>query len=136
MPKSGGTVRGERIERAIRWHERLKKQGDVTPRRQGGAKANVKTISPLANMIWRFREVLKKAEAIDVLFCCFDEALRASGYLAMGGQIVDATIVVAPKQRSAEDEKKAIKKGCISLNAASYRASIARNPRAGHCRNA
>jgi IS5 family transposase len=68
---------------------------------------------PDGNTIWTFREALKKAKAIDALFCRFDEALRASGYLAMGGQIIDATIVAAPKQRTTEEEKKAIKAGRI-----------------------
>ena len=68
---------------------------------------------PDANTIWTFREALKKAKVIDALFLRFDEALRASGYLAMGGQIVDATIVAAPKQRNTADEKKAIKEGRI-----------------------
>jgi hypothetical protein len=31
----------------------------------------------------------------------------------MGGQIVDASLIAAPKQRNTEDEKKAIKQGCI-----------------------
>src|SRR5436189_104180 len=68
---------------------------------------------PDANTIWTFREALKKVKVIDALFLRFDEALRASGYLAMGGQIVDATIVAAPKQRNTADEKKAIKEGRI-----------------------
>ena len=54
---------------------------------------------PDANTIWTFREALKKAGAIDVLFKRFDDALRQEGVLAMSGQIVDATIVAAPKQR-------------------------------------
>ena len=44
---------------------------------------------PDANTIWSFREALKKAGAIDVLFKRFDEALRREGFLAMSGQIVD-----------------------------------------------
>jgi transposase len=48
---------------------------------------------PDANTIWTFREALKKADAIDSLFRRFDEALRSEGFLAMSGQIVDATIV-------------------------------------------
>src|SRR2546421_5826022 len=48
---------------------------------------------PDGNTIWTFREALKKAKAIDTLFQRFNEALRASGYLAMGGQIIDATLV-------------------------------------------
>ena len=68
---------------------------------------------PDANTIWTFREALKKASAIDGLFRRFDEALRASGFLAMSGQIVDATIVAAPKQRNTIEEKQAIKAGRI-----------------------
>ena len=68
---------------------------------------------PDANTIWTFREALKKAGAIDDLFKRFDDVLRASGFLAMSGQIVDATIVAAPKQRNTIEEKKAIKAGRI-----------------------
>ena len=68
-------------------------------------------VVPDANTIWTFREALKKAAAIDGLFQHFDAALRASGFLAMSGQIVDATIVAAPKQRNTLAEKEAIKDG-------------------------
>ncbi len=51
--------------------------------------------------------------AVDALFQQFDEALRSAGFLAMSGQIVDATIVAAPKQRNTLEEKKAIKEGRI-----------------------
>jgi transposase, IS5 family len=68
---------------------------------------------PDANTIWTFREALKKAGAIDPLFRRFDEALRAAGFLAMSGQIVDATIVAAPRQRNTIAEKQAIKEGRI-----------------------
>lgn len=47
------------------------------------------------------------------MFARFDAALRASGYIAMSGQIVDATLVAAPRQRNTEDEKKAIKESRI-----------------------
>jgi transposase, IS5 family len=68
---------------------------------------------PDANTIWTFREALKKAAAIDGLFRRFDEALRSEGFLAMSGQIVDATIVAAPKQRNTIAEKQAIREGRI-----------------------
>jgi transposase, IS5 family len=68
---------------------------------------------PDANTIWTFREALKKAAAIDGLFRRFDEALRSEGFLAMSGQIVDATIVATPKQRNTLEENKAIKEGQI-----------------------
>ena len=68
---------------------------------------------PDARTIWLFREKLTKAGAIDSLFARFDAALRASGFIAMSGQIVDATLVAAPRQRNTEEEKKAIKDGRI-----------------------
>jgi transposase, IS5 family len=68
---------------------------------------------PDANTIWTFREALKRAGAVDVLFARFDATLREAGWLAMGGQIIDASIVAAPKQRNTEAEKAAIKAGQI-----------------------
>jgi transposase, IS5 family len=68
---------------------------------------------PDANTIWNFREALKRAGAVEALFQRFDAALRAAGYLAMSGQIVDATIVAAPRQRNTAAEKEAIKAGRI-----------------------
>jgi transposase, IS5 family len=68
---------------------------------------------PDANTIWTFREALTRAGAIERLFELFDRQLRAAGYLAMSGQLVDATIVAAPKQRTTKAEKQAIKEGRI-----------------------
>ena len=68
---------------------------------------------PDARTIWLFREKLTKAEAIKPLFARFEAALRDAGYIAMGGQIVDASLIAAPKQRNTEDEKKTIKEGRI-----------------------
>jgi transposase, IS5 family len=68
---------------------------------------------PDARTIWLFREKLTKAGAIQALFDRFDAALRASGYIAMGGQIVDASLIGAPKQRNTEDEKNDLKEGRI-----------------------
>jgi transposase, IS5 family len=73
---------------------------------------------PDANSIWNFREALTRTivdgkPAIEILFKRFDAALAQAGFLAMGGQIMDVTIVAAPKQRNTEAEKKAIKEGCI-----------------------
>jgi transposase, IS5 family len=66
---------------------------------------------PDARAIWLFREKLTKAWAIEPLFERFDAALRASGYIAMSGQIVDATLVAAPRQHNTDEEK--IKEGKI-----------------------
>jgi transposase len=68
---------------------------------------------PDANTIWTFREALTKAGAIERLFDLFDRQLREAGYLAMSGQLVDASIVAAPKQRNTRAEKQAIKEGRI-----------------------
>ncbi len=68
---------------------------------------------PDARTIWLFREKLTKAGAIKPLFETFDAALREAGYIAMGGQIVDASLIAAPKQRNTEAEKQAIKGGLI-----------------------
>ena len=73
---------------------------------------------PDANSIWNFREGMTRARiadqpAIEILFRRFDAMLQASGYIAMGGQIIDATMVAAPKQRNTEDEKRALKEGRI-----------------------
>ena len=51
-------------------------------------------------MVWLFREHLPRAGAIDELFAAFDAWLKGKGYLAMSGQIIDASIIAAPRQRS------------------------------------
>ena len=68
---------------------------------------------PDANTIWTFREALTKAGAVERLFELFDRQLRAAGYLAMSGQLVDASIIAAPKQRTSKAEKQAIKEGRV-----------------------
>lgn len=68
---------------------------------------------PDANTMWTFREALTPAGAIEPLFERFDRELRSAGYLAMSGQLVDATIIAAPKQRTTRAEKQAIKQGRV-----------------------
>ncbi len=68
---------------------------------------------PDAKTIWLFREHLVRAGAIENLFARFDRHLSKAGYLAMGGQIVDATVVAAPRQRNTDGEKADIKAGKI-----------------------
>lgn len=48
---------------------------------------------------------------LDVACAGFERQLKERGYLATGGQIFDATLVAAPKQRNTEPEKGAIKEG-------------------------
>jgi transposase, IS5 family len=68
---------------------------------------------PDANTLWDFREALIAARALDKAFERLDRAISAAGYLPMGGQIIDATLVAAPKQRNTDGEKAAIKEGRI-----------------------
>jgi transposase, IS5 family len=73
----------------------------------------VNDAAPDAKTIWLFRELLTEAKAMDKLFARFNAVLEEQGYLAMSGQIVDATIVAAPRQRNSDGEKEAIKEGRI-----------------------
>ena len=66
---------------------------------------------PDATTIWLFREALAQAGLIDKLFERFGQHLEAEGYIARGGQIIDATIVSVPKQRNTKEENEAIKAG-------------------------
>jgi IS5 family transposase len=68
---------------------------------------------PDAKTIWLFRERLTRAGAIEKLFDRFDQAVREAGYIAMSGQIVDASLIAAPKQRNTDAEKADIKAGRI-----------------------
>ena len=52
-----------------------------------------------------------KAGVIEALFETFDGYLKDQGYLAMGGQIIDASIVAVPKQRNSREENARIKAG-------------------------
>jgi IS5 family transposase len=68
---------------------------------------------PDARTIWLFREKLTRAGAMQRLFDRFDAMLRAAGYIAMSGQIVDASLVAAPRQRNTQAEKDDIKAGRV-----------------------
>ncbi len=68
---------------------------------------------PDAKTIWAFRERLTRSGAIEALFARFDRAIREAGYIPMAGQIVDASLVSARKQRNTEAEKAEIKAGRI-----------------------
>jgi hypothetical protein len=66
---------------------------------------------PDGTTLWLFREKLAKAGLIEKLFEQFGRHLEAKGYIARGGQIVDATIVPVPKQRNTREENEAVKAG-------------------------
>lgn len=66
---------------------------------------------PDATTLWLFREKLAKAGLIEKLFNRFDRHLAAEGYMARGGQIVDASIVPVPTQRNNRDENEELRAG-------------------------
>ena len=66
---------------------------------------------PDAKTVWLYREQLTQAGAIEALFEDCYGYLEDQGYLAMGGQIIDASIVAVPKQRNGRDENAKIKDG-------------------------
>lgn len=69
---------------------------------------------PDANTLRDFREALIAADALDALFVRFDRVITEAGNLQMSGQIVDATLVAAPRQRLTDGEKAAIKDGRLA----------------------
>jgi IS5 family transposase len=66
---------------------------------------------PDAKTIWLFREQLTRAGALGRLFERFDALLREREYLAMGGQIVDATVVQARRPRLSKEETESVRGG-------------------------
>jgi transposase, IS5 family len=66
---------------------------------------------PDENTIRHYRNRLTESGTLEALMQAFEQQLRERGYLAMGGQIVDATLVPAPNQRNTEEEKAAVKAG-------------------------
>ena len=68
---------------------------------------------PDARTIWLFREQLKELKLVKKLFADFDRYLAESGFEAKKGQIIDASIVAAPKQRNSRKENGQIKDGEI-----------------------
>jgi IS5 family transposase len=66
---------------------------------------------PDAKTIWLYREQLTRAGALAQLFTRFDAMLAERGFLAMGGQIVDATVVEARRPRLTKDEKAVLREG-------------------------
>lgn len=67
--------------------------------------------TPDENTIRHFRNRLSETGTLKRVMKAFDWQLKKKGYIPMAGQIVDASLVPAPKQRNTEDEKAAIKAG-------------------------
>jgi IS5 family transposase len=66
---------------------------------------------PDAKTIWLYREQLTRAGVLARPFAQFDAMLADRGFLAMGGQIVDATVIEARRPRLTKDEKQTLRDG-------------------------
>jgi len=66
---------------------------------------------PDEKTIWLFREQLTEAGVMKRLFKEFDQFLEEKGFCARRGQIIDASIVEAPRQRNSRQENQQIKAG-------------------------
>ena len=67
--------------------------------------------TPDENTIRHFRNRMIDTGTLKRVMKAFDWQLRKKGYIPMSGQIVDASLVPAPKQRNTDAEKEAIKAG-------------------------
>ena len=67
--------------------------------------------TPDENTIRHFRNRLTETGTLKRVMKAFDWQLQKKGYIPMSGQIIDASLVPAPKQRNTEEEKAAIKDG-------------------------
>ena len=72
--------------------------------------------APDFTTIWRFREALTRAGVIDALHAAFHKQLDDMGLRASKGQIVDASIVPAPKQLGSREENEAVRAGEAPLD--------------------
>ncbi|MFP1132801.1 IS5 family transposase [Asticcacaulis sp. W401b] len=67
--------------------------------------------TPDENTIRHFRNRMTETGTLQRVMKAFDWQLHKKGYIPMSGQIVDASLVPAPKQRNTESERDAIKSG-------------------------
>lgn len=63
---------------------------------------------PDRTTIWTFKERLIKAGASESIFDAVNQQLSRHGYIARGGQMIDASIVQVPKQSLNKDEKELV----------------------------
>lgn len=67
--------------------------------------------APDAKTFWDFQNQLSELKLTGQLFTRFSQQLQSAGYLARGGQMIDASIVKAPVQHNRREENDQIKQG-------------------------
>jgi IS5 family transposase len=67
--------------------------------------------TPDENTIRHFRNRMTETGTLKRVMKAFDWQLQKKGYISMSGQIIDASLVPAPKQRNCDSEQQAIKAG-------------------------
>jgi hypothetical protein len=70
---------------------------------------------PDRTTVWEFRERLVGAGAETALFDAVDRELNRHGYLARSGQMVDASLVPAPRQHFDKDEKAIVEQDAMPV---------------------
>lgn len=71
---------------------------------------------PDRTTIWFFKERLIAANAAETIFNAVKQQLNKHGYMARGGQMIDASIVQVPKQSISKAEKEVIQNAAIPAN--------------------
>ena len=66
---------------------------------------------PDEKTVWKYRDALAKDGTFDLLFKRFSEYLATLGLILNEGKIIDASFVVAPRQRNTHEENEKIKEG-------------------------
>ena len=70
---------------------------------------------PDRTTVWTFKERLMKAGASESIFDAVNQQLSKHGYIARGGQMIDASIVQAPRQSMSKDEKELVGEGAMPI---------------------
>jgi IS5 family transposase len=70
---------------------------------------------PDRTTIWTFKERLIQAGASESIFDAVNKQLSKHGYIARGGQMIDASIVQAPKQSLSKEEKGLVGEGAVPI---------------------
>lgn len=66
---------------------------------------------PDAKTVWLYRERLRQGQLTETVFAQLLGQIDAAGFVARRGQIVDAAIVAAPRQRNSREQNRRIKAG-------------------------